>query len=132
MLAAVGLEGVVAAMTIEGFTDGAVFRAFLHDVLVPHLRPGQIVMLDNLTAHKVTGVAEVIAAAGARLLSLPPSSPDFAPIEECWSKIKALLRAQAARTRGALELAITEAFAAVTASDAYGWFTHAGYCRVSN
>jgi transposase len=132
MLAALGLEGVVAAMTIDGFTDGAVFRAFLHDVLRPHLRPGQIVSLDNLKAHKVTGVAEVIAAAGARLLYLPPYSPDFSPIEECWSKIKALLRAKAARTREALELAIAEAFAAVTASDAYGWFTHAGYCSVSN
>jgi transposase len=132
MLAALGLEGVVAAMTVEGFTDGAVFLAFLHNVLLPHLRPGQVVILDNLKAHKVAGVAEAIATAGARLLYLPPYSPDFSPIEECWSKIKACLRAKAARTREALEQAIAEAFETVTASDAYGWFRHAGYCVVSN
>ena len=96
----------------------------------PTCGPG--VILDNLKAHTVVGVAEALAAAGARLLSLPPNAPDFSPIEECWSKIKACLRAKAARTREALEQAIAEAFETVTTSDAHGWFRHAGYCVVSN
>jgi transposase len=115
-------------MTVEGFTDGAVFLAFLRQVLVPQLRSGQILIMDNLKAHKVAGVAAACAAAGVRLLYLPPYSPDFSPIEECWSKVKALLRAKAARTLEALERAIAEALDAVTATDAYGWFAHAGYC----
>jgi transposase len=131
MLGALSLTGLVAAMTVEGFTDGEVFLAFLREVLVPQLRPGQVLILDNLKAHKVAGVAATCAAAGVRLLYLPPYSPDFSPIEECWSKIKALLRAKAARTLEALEHAIAEALDAVTAADAYGWFAHAGYCVVS-
>ncbi len=118
-------------MTVEGFTDGAVFLAFLREGLVPH-RPGQVLIMDNLTAHKVAGVADICAIAGVRLLSLPPSAPDLSPIEECWSKVKPLLRTQAARTLEALEQAIAEALAAVTSQDAHGWFAHAGYCIVSN
>jgi transposase len=132
MLGALGLDGLVAAMTVEGFTDGNVFLAFLHEVLVPQLRPGHVVILDNLKAHKVAGVAEACAAAGARLLSFPPYSPDLSPIEECWSKVKALLRAKAARTLEALEQAIAEVFTAITVADARGWFTHAGYCSSFN
>jgi len=82
MIGALGLMGVVAAMLVEGFTDGAVFVAFVHEVLVPQLRPGQVVVLDNLKAHQVAGVREAIAAVGARLLYLPPYSPDQNPIEE--------------------------------------------------
>jgi transposase len=132
MLGALGLEGLVAAMTVEGFTDGEVFLAFLREVLVPQLRPGQILIMDNLKAHKVAGVAATCAAAGVRLLYLPPYSPDFSPIEECWSKVKAILRAKAARTLEALEQAITEALTAITSQDAHGWFDHAGYCVASN
>ena len=132
MLGALGLQGLVAAMTVEGFTDGAVLLAFLHEVLLPQLRPGQILIMDNLKAHKVAGVAAACATAGVRLLSLPPYSPDFSPIEECWSKVKTLLRAQAARTLEALEQAIAEALAAITSQDAHGWFAHAGYCIASN
>ena len=132
MLGALGLTGLVAAMTVEGFTDGDVFLAFLSEVLVPQLRPGQMLIMDNLKAHKVTGVAAACAAAGVRLLYLPPYSPDFSPIEACWSKVKTILRAKAARTREALERAIAEALDAVTAADAHGWFAHAGYCVVSN
>ena len=131
-LGALSLQGLVAAMTIEGFTDGAVFLAFLHEVLLPQLRPGQSLIMDNLKAHKVVGGAAACAAAGVRLLYLPPYSPDFSPIEECWSKVKTLLRAKAARTLEALEQAIAEALAAITSQDAHGWFTHAGYCVVSN
>jgi transposase len=88
--------------------------------------------MDNLKAHKVAGVADACAAAGVRLLYLPPYSPDLSPIEECWSKVKTLLRAKAARTLEALEQAIAEALAAVTSQDAYGWFAHVGYCVAFN
>ena len=132
VLGALGLQGIVAAMTVEGFTAGDVFLTVLHEVLVPQLRPGQVIIMDNLKAHKVAGVAEAIATPGARLLSLPPYSPDLSPIEECWSKVKTLLRAKAARTLENLEQAIAEAIAAITAADARGWFTHAGYCSSFN
>jgi transposase len=101
-------------------------------VLVPQLRPGHVVVLDNLKAHKVTGVREAIEAVGARLIYLPPYSPDFSPIEECWSNIKTILRTKAARTLEHLWQAITEAFAAITSQDVQGWFTHAGYRVQSN
>jgi len=132
MLGALSLQGLVAAMTGEGFTDGEVFLAFLQEVLVPQLQPGQLLILDNLKAHKVAGVADACAAVGVRLLYLPPYSPDLSPIEECWSKVKTLLRAKAARTLEALEQAIAEALAAITSQDAHGWFAHAGYCVASN
>ena len=132
VLGALSLAGMVAAMTVEGFTDGAVFLAFLQEVLMPQLHPGQLLLMDNLRAHKVPGVAAACAAAGVRLLYLPPYSPDFSPIEECWSKVKTLLRAKAARTLEALEQALAEALAAITSQDAHGWFAHAGYCVVSN
>jgi transposase len=132
MLGGLSLQGLVAARTVEGFTDGAVFLAFLREVLVAQLRPGQILLMDNLKAHKVAGVADACAAAGVRLLYLPPYSPDLSPIEECWSKVKTLLRAKAARTLEALEQAIAEALAAITSQDAHGGFAHAGYCVVAN
>ena len=88
--------------------------------------------MDNLKAHKGAGVAAACAAAGVRLLYLPPYSPDFSPIEECWSKVKTLLRAKAARTLEALEQAIAEALAAITSQDAHGWFAHVGYCVAFN
>ncbi len=119
-------------MTVEGFTDGEVFLAFLREALVPQLRPGQLLIMDNLKAHKVAGGAEACAAAGVRLLYLPPYSPDLSPIAECWSKGKAILRAKAARPLEALEQAIAEARAAITSQDAHGWFVHAGYCMASN
>jgi transposase len=132
MLGALSLQGLVAAMTVEGVTDGEVFLAFRREVLVPQLRPGQILILDNLKAHKVAGVAEACAAAGVRLLSLPPYSPDLSPIEEGWSKVKTRLRTKAARTLEALEQALAAALAAITSQDAQGWFAHAGYCVASN
>jgi transposase len=131
MLGALSLTGLGAARTVDGFSDGDVFLAFLRQVLVPQLRPGQRLIMDNLKAHKVAGVAAACAAAGVRVLYLPPYSPDFSPIEACWSKVKTLLRAKAARTREALEDAIAAALDAVTAADAHGWFPQAGYCVVS-
>ena len=132
MLGALGLQGLGAARTVAGFPDGAVLLACLHEVWLPQLRPGQILLMDNLTAHKGAGVTAACATAGVRLLSLPPYAPDFSPSEACWSKVKTLLRAQAARTLEALEQAIAEALAAITSQDAQGWFAHAGYCIASN
>ena len=127
-----GLVGVVAAMMVEGFLDGAAFLAFVPQVLGPQLWPEQVVVLDHLQAHKVAGVREAREAVGARLLYLPPDSPDLSPIEACWSTIKAILRTKAARALQHLWQAITEAFAAITSQDARGWFTPAGYRAQSN
>jgi transposase len=127
MMAALSLQGVEAVMTIDGATDAEVFRAYGEHVLCPTLVPGDIVVMDNLRAHKVAGIREHIEAHGAQLIYLPPNSPDLSPIEPCWSKLKTLLRAAQARTREALDAAIAHVLAAVTPSDARGWFRHCGY-----
>lgn len=127
MLGALSCTGLEAVMTVEGATDSDVFRAYVREVLCPTLREGDIVVADNLSAHKAAGVQEAIAAKGARLLYLPPYSPDLNPIERCWSKIKTALRAAKARTREALEVAIKQALSTVTESDARAWFKHCGY-----
>jgi transposase len=127
MLAALSRQGVGAVMTVDGATDAAVFHAYVEHVLGPTLVPGDVVIMDNLRAHKVAGIRERIEACGARLIYLPPYSPDLSPIEPCWSKLKALLRTAQARTREALDAAIQQVLAAVTASDARGWFRHCGY-----
>jgi transposase len=127
MIAALSLQGVEAVMTIDGATDAEVFRAYVAHVLCPNLVPGDIVVMDNLRAHKVAGICERIEAQGAHLISWPPYSPDLSPIEPCWSKLKTLLRAAEARTREALDAAIEHVLAAVTPSDARGWFRHCGY-----
>ena len=114
-------------MTVDGATDAAVFRAYITQVLVPTLVPNDIVIIDNLSAHKVSGVEEAITAAGASLLFLPPYSPDCSPIEICWSKLKTILRKTKARTREALDDALKYAVDRITASDAKGWFRHCGY-----
>jgi transposase len=127
MIAALSLRGVEAVMTIDGATDAEVFRAYVEHVLCPTLVPGDIVVMDNWRAHKVAGIREHIEAHGAQLIYLPPYSPDLSPIEPCWSKLKTLLRAVQARTREALDAAIEQVLAAVTPSDARGWFRHCGY-----
>jgi transposase len=127
ILGALSCTGLEAVMTIEGATDSDVFRAYLCEVLCPTLRVGDIVIADNLSAHKAAGVQEAIAATGARLLYLPPYSPDLNPIERCWAKIKTFLRAAVARTREALDAAVVHALATVTESDARAWFAHSGY-----
>ena len=127
MLGAMRSDGVSAVMTVAGATDEEIFRLFVEWLLVPSLREGEVVVMDNLGAHTSAWVREAIEAAGARLIYLPPYSPDLNPIEQCWSKVKTSLRAAKARTREALDDAITCAFRTVTASDAAGWFTHAGY-----
>lgn len=127
LLGALSLRGVRAAMTIEAPTDGDVFLAYVEQVLGPRLEPGDIVILDNLPAHKIAGVRTLIEACGAQLLYLPSYSPDFNPIEQAWSKVKERLRAIKARTLPLLEDAITTALAAITPDDAAGWFRHCGY-----
>lgn len=127
MLAALSTTGVDATMTIEGATDTDVFCAYVSDVLSPTLSAGDIVVMDNLSAHKAQRVRELIEARGARLVYLPPYSPDFNPIERCWSKIKTFLRAAKARTGDRLDEAIKQAFETVTEADARAWFKHCGY-----
>lgn len=127
MLAALTIRGLQAPMTIASATDGDVFLAYLEQVLCPRLRPGQVVIMDNLAAHKVAGVRPLIESTGARLLYLPPYSPDFNPIEQAWSKIKQHLRSSKARTLEALEAAVAEALAAITAENASAWFAHCSY-----
>jgi transposase len=97
------------------------------DVLAPTLQPGDIVVMDNLRAYNVAGMSSTINARGANILYLPPYSPDLSPIEQCWSKLKTYLRNVRARTREAFEAAMTNAVATITATDARGWFAHAGY-----
>lgn len=127
LLGALSCQGLEAVMTVEGATDAAVFRAFVTEVLAPTLRPGDIVVMDNLRAHKVDGIATAIQARGACLMYLPPYSPDCSPIEPCWSKLKTYLRTAKARTRETLDQALAWAIDLVTPADARGWFTHCGY-----
>lgn len=127
MIGALGSTGLEALMTVEGATDGLVFLAYVEHVLCPTLTAGDIVIMDNLKAHKVAGVKEAIEEQGAQLLYLPPYSPDLSPIEPGWSKRKTALRAIGARTRRALERALTHSLATITESDAMAWFAHCGY-----
>jgi transposase len=127
ILRALSCRGLDAVMTIDGATHAAVFRAYVSEVLVPSLTPGDVVVMDNLSAHKVKGIRDAIEAAGAQLLYLPPYAPDWPPIEPCWSQLKTYLRQAKTRTREALEEALACAIDLVTAADARGWFAHCGY-----
>lgn len=124
---ALTLDGVVAPMTIDGAMTGAAFLAYVQQVLAPTLRRGDIVVLDNLPAHKPAAIRDAIEAAGAVMLFLPPYSPDFNPIEMAFSKIKALLNKAAARTVQSLWDAIRDAINAITPNDARSFFTACGY-----
>ena len=127
MISSIRLDGSSACMTIEGATDTEVFRTYVKEVLCPTLRPGDVVIMDNLAPHKSEPTLALIEAAGAKALFLPAYSPDFNPIEKMWSKVKAHLRAAEARTLPALNEAIAAALATVTANDARGWFASCGY-----
>jgi transposase len=120
-------DGLIAPMVLDGPMDGAAFLAYVEQVLVPELRPGDIVVMDNLPAHKVTGVREAIETAGATLRYLPPYSPDLNPIEMAFSKLKALLRKAAARTIPDLWNAIANALDAFTAQECQNYFAASGY-----
>jgi len=127
ILGAITLGGVLAAMTVESATDGAVFRTYLEQILCPKLRADDLVIMDNLSAHKVAGIRELIQATGAELLYLPPYSPDLNPLEKAWAKLKQLLRAVKARSTAALEEAIAQLLKTITADNAIAWFRHWGY-----
>jgi transposase len=125
------IEGLGPSIAVVGATTARVFESYMEKVLAPSLLPGQIVVMDNLGAHKPRRVRELIEERGCELLYLPPYSPDYNPIEEAFSKIKNLLRKAAARTREALVEAMGAALSAVSVVEAQGFFKHAGYRRTT-
>ena len=127
LIASLSLEGMGAAMILEGSTNGAAFELYVEQLLAPSLHAGQIVVMDNLRAHKSERVRQAIEDKGCQLVFVPGYSPDFSPIEETFSKLKTSLRRAGARTREALEEAMCESLLTVTAPDARGWFRHCGY-----
>lgn len=127
LLASMELCGMGPCLAVEGSTTKDVFEAYVERVLTPSLSPGQIVVMDNLSAHKGERVRELIEGRGCELLFLPSYSPDFSPIEEAFGKVKSVLRRVEARTKGALVVAIGRALDAVAPEDTRGWFSHCDY-----
>lgn len=127
MISAVRLGGAIAGAVVKGAMDGDVFVVWVREALLPGLRPGDIVVMDNLPAHKRPAVGAMIEAAGCQLWFLPPYSPDWNPIEMMWSKVKQLIRGDEPRTFEALVQAVFKAMDAVTTEDAVGFFQHCGY-----
>ena len=127
LLATLTPEGIGPAVALPGAVDGAAFVAYAERILAPSLRPGQVVILDNLSAHKSEGARTAVEAAGARLLFLPPYSPDFNPIELAFAKVKARLRAAAERSPEGLVAATAAAIDAVSTTDARGFYAHCGF-----
>ena len=119
-------------LAVEGGTTGALFEAYVERALAPSLWPGRVVVMDNLSAHKGERVRELVQARGCEVLFLPSYSPDFSPIEEAFSKLKALLRRAQARTKEALVEAIGLALDAITPEEARGWFGHCGYAAAQS
>jgi len=122
ILSAMSLGGMIATMTIEEPTDSDIFLAYVEHVLCPKLEPGHVVVMDNLSSHKAERVCELIEKQGAKVLYLPPYSPDLNPIEKAWSKLKQLLRSTKARSKQALDQAITQMLPCITPQDAQAWF----------
>ena len=127
MIAAVRSDEAFAPFAFPGAVDAAAFLTYVRRILVPALRPGEVVVMDNLGSHKAPGVAEAIRTAGAQVRYLPPYSPDLSPIEPFWSKIKTHLRSLAARTRDALYAAFGSGLRTVQESDCHGWFQSCGH-----
>jgi transposase len=127
LIASLSLNGMGAAMILEGSANATAFELYIEQVLAPSLHAGQIVVMDNLQAHKSVRVKQEIEAKGCQLLFLPGYSPDLSPIEEAFSKLKTALRRAGARTCEALEEAIAQALLTITTQDAQGWFQHCGY-----
>ncbi|MGH9858724.1 MAG: IS630 family transposase [Candidatus Acidiferrales bacterium] len=132
LIAALGIEGVRCSTVVDGAVNGDIFVSFVKHVLLPQLKPGDIVVLDNLSSHKRAEVRELIEGTGAQLLYLPPYSPDLNPIENIFSKIKQQLRSLACRTRDVLWHAMQPVLDTVTASDARNCYRHAGYTLHEN
>ena len=127
ILSSVRLDGTTIPVIFDGALNGDIFRSYINQFLAPSLNPGDIVIMDNLSSHKVSGIVETIENVGASVMFLPPYSPDLNPIELMWSKIKAILRKLKVRSEELLEDAIAFAFNSVTSSDVHGWFSHDGY-----
>jgi len=127
LIAALGLEGIRCSTVVDGAVNGDIFEAFVEHVLVPALRPGDVVVMDNLSSHKRHRTRQLIEGAGAELVFLPPYSPDLNPIEAVFSKIKQRLRSLAYRSREALWRAMQTVLDAVTATDAINCYRHCGY-----
>jgi transposase len=131
LISSIGKEGGVgASLVVEGSTNGTIFETYLEEVLLPTLKRGQVVVMDNLSAHKAQRVRELIEGEGCELIYLPPYSPDYNPIEQAFSKIKSYLRAACARSQQTLVEIIGEALRTITVSDAEGFFEHCGYRAV--
>lgn len=127
LVATLGWQEVTAPWIFEGSMNGATFEVYVRSQLLPTLRPGDILVMDNLSAHTGEIIRQLIEAKGARLEFLPPYSPDFNPIELCWSKVKTALRAAKARTLDALVEAIAQALRSISFTDIHNWFAHSGY-----
>jgi transposase len=127
LIASMRLSGMGESMVVEGATDAAAFEIYVEHFLAPSLTEGQVVVMDNLGAHRPKRIRELIEARGAELVFVPSYSPDLNPIEQAFSKIKNILRRLGARTHEALLEAMEEALSAITAADAAGWFDHCGY-----
>lgn len=132
LIGSCSLAGMGPGLLLSGGVDGATFEAYLEEVLGPSLREGQIVLMDNLSAHIGVGVAEAVAKRGCHVWELPTYSPDLSPIEMAFAKFKALVRRAAARTREALEQAVADAWTQITAKDLRGFFRHCGYRLVTD
>lgn len=132
LIGAIALNGFLGCMTLEGTTNGDVFRVFIKKILIKCLWKGAVVVMDNLSAHKVASVQSMIEQAGAKLIYLSPYSPDFNPIENCWSKLKQYLRSVAARCRDTVETALVTALDFVALQDIRNWFAHCCYCTTSS
>ena len=126
-IGAMGLEGIRTGLSVPGPIDGETMLFFVEELLVPTLKRGEIVVMDNNPIHKLDEIEDALEAAGAWVLFLPPYSPDLNPIENCWSKVKALLRSLKPRTLDALLAALVDAFASITRHDILSWFRHCGY-----
>ena len=127
LVAALGLKGVQAPLLFEGAMTTITFETYVAEVLLPTLRRGEVLLMDNLAAHKSDHVRALLDARGIHLIFLPPYSPDLNPIEKCWAKVKTALRAAKARTWDALLAAVREALLSVSPSDVLAWFAHCGY-----
>jgi transposase len=132
LMSAMRLDGVVAPLLIDGPVNGEIFAGYVEQCLAPTLEPGDILIIDNLPAHKSARVTAAVEGAGGVLVYLPPYSPDFNPIENMWSKVKTSVRAAAARTLDAVVEAVSVALQSVTLSDCEGYFSHCGYGEPPN
>jgi len=132
LMSAIRLDGVVAPMLLDGPVNGETFAGYVEECLVPALHAGDILVMDNLPAHKSVRVTEAVEGAGCTLVYLPPYSPDFNPIENMWSKVKAILRSLGARTFDTVVDAVAKALHAITPDDCEGYFRHCGYDATPN